>query len=125
MRRLAVTALARSGRPALAQPIAELTLLPEFVERSFEEKQRCFAAVARLGGERGLDWFASMLRQPLPRWFVPRQARETVEAAAAALALVRTPAARRLLQELAASGERTVRAACREVLKGRKGPDAG
>lgn len=123
LRRLAVAALVRTGRPELAQPIAEQTLLPDFAARQFDEKQRFFIAVARLGGDRCLPWFASMLQRPLPRWFVSREARDTVAAVATGLAAVRSPAGRALLEELSNTGERTVRTACREALKGREGHD--
>lgn len=123
LRRLAVWALVRTGRPELAQPIAEQTLLPDFADRPFDEKQRFFIAVARLGGDRCLPWFASILERPLPRWFVSQKVRDTVAAVATGLAAVRSPAGRALLEALSQSAERLVRAASREAMKGRDGHD--
>jgi|GEM_PF-4738424 len=121
LRRLAVAALVRTGRPELAQPIADQTLTHDFAARPFDEKQRFFIAVARLGGDRCLPWFASLLDRPLPRWFVPGAHRDTVAAVVSGLVAVRSPAGRALLERLSKSRERTVRTACREALKGRGG----
>ena len=76
IRKLAMTALLRGGRPELAQPIAELTMTEEFTSSPLDEKMRAFAAIARLGGEQGLSWFADILDRPHPRWFASRSSRE-------------------------------------------------
>jgi hypothetical protein len=115
---LAMTALLRGGQPELAQPIAELTMTEEFTDSSLEEKLRAFAAIARLGGDQGLGWFADILGRPHPRWFASRSAREMITAAAHALTQVRSDRARELLEELATSRDRLVRSACRDAIRG-------
>jgi len=118
MRELALSCLLHSRRPDLAQPIAERTMLPEFTERSAEEKRLAFGAVARLGGNTALPWLRGLLEQPQSGWFTSRHARETLSAMAQAMAAVGSTEARETLSELARGTQhRAVRAACKAALK--------
>jgi hypothetical protein len=118
MRELALKALVHSRRPELAQPIAERTMLPHFIERSAAEKEAMLTALARLGGANALPWLQQLLEQPQGGWLASRQARETITAVARSIAAVGGESAQKTLAELARSGSnRTVRAACRSALK--------
>ncbi len=116
LRSMAVNALVSSGRPDLAAPLQEVVEGPGFSELPVTEKRRVLAALARLGGDSVLSWFGRLMTASRRTLFVTRAHRETVEAAAAAVRQVGTPAAGALLRELAERGDRTVREACRRVL---------
>ncbi|MEE9230411.1 MAG: hypothetical protein V3U86_06865 [Acidobacteriota bacterium] len=113
---LAVIAIERSGRRELVQHLIEQTSATASAERGPVEKKRCFAAVARLAGDEALEVFASLLAKR--RWIASRQTREAVQAAVHGIRTVGTAAARDLLVDLGTSGDRFVRSACHEVLRG-------
>ena len=92
-------------------------MTPEFEDADLTEKQRTFEAIARLGGEQGLGWFEEILRRPHPRWFASRRFKELLAAVAHGLVSVRSPRARAILEDLAATGDRLVRTVCREALR--------
>jgi HEAT repeat protein len=118
VRSLALTALVRTGRSDLARRIlAESLDSPVFEGLPLLEKRRRFVAVSKLGGEQALNWFADLLR-PNKRWFASRRTQEIEQAAAHGLRTIGSEAARSLLRQLAASGDRWVRAACQAELEG-------
>jgi len=112
IRSQALTALVLTGRSELAQRILRQSIgSPTFDGLPLLEKRRRFVAVVKLGGEQALDTFAELLR-PAKRWFASRRAQEMEQAAAHGLRAIGTERARQLLKEIAASGDRWVRAAC-------------
>jgi HEAT repeat protein len=118
VRSLALTALVRTGRSDLARRILAQSLdSPVFEGLPLIEKRRRFVAVSKLGGEQALNWFADLLR-PHKRWFASRKTQEIEQAAAHGLRTIGSEAARGLLRQLAASGDRWVRAACQAELEG-------
>ncbi len=87
-----------------------------FDERDLEEKKGFFMALAALGGSNLLEFF----RQELDRGLLSRSEKDTDRriASAHAMALIGTPASRKILEEI--RGQKTlparVRTACEEVL---------
>jgi HEAT repeat protein len=122
VRSTALDILVRSGRETLAEPILDHTTRARgFDDRGLSEKRRIFAAVAKLGGPGSLDWFTEMLSQEGRKWFASRREREAREAVIHGIRIVGTEQARRLLREMAESGDRHVRAACLKELAAERG----
>jgi hypothetical protein len=105
----------------LAHPLLDHALKdPAFDERSLSEKRRLYAAVAKLGGDAALEWFAKGLQSRERRWFSSRKEREAAEAIVHGIRMIGTAEARTLLQDMANRGDRHVRSACLKELSGRR-----
>lgn len=121
VRTTALDTLVRHGRSELARNVLDEALSsPVFEQRGLAEKRRFFAAVAKLAGEAALDWFVPLLRPDERHWFASRKDREEKEAIAHGIRMVGTEKAAQILTDLAASGDRAVRAACNKALVDRR-----
>jgi len=114
----ALDTLVRHERRDLAHAVLErATASSEFDGWDAQEKRRLFLGVAKLAGDDAIDWFSAYLVRQDRRWFAGRSSRDVREAAAHGLRMLASSRALERLRELAASGDRHVRAACLKELE--------
>jgi hypothetical protein len=109
----AVSAIVRGGVPANVEHLMHRAMDPGFATRSEEEKRHLMIGIGRLARDEALGWFEQLLDTLKGGFFAPRRDREMILAAVAGLRAVGSQSASKLLGELARSGSRRVRAACR------------
>ncbi len=113
VRMQAVSAIVRGGVPANVEHLMHRAMDPGFATRSEEEKRHLMIGIGRLARDEALGWFEQLLGTLKGGFFAPRRDREMILAAVAGLRAVGSQSASKLLGELARSGSRRVRAACR------------
>lgn len=113
VRMQAVSAIVRGGVPADVEHLMHRAMDSGFAARSEEEKRHLMIGIGRLARDEALDWFEQLLDTLNGGFFAPRRDREMIRAAVAGLRAVGSQSASKLLGELARSGSRRVRAACR------------
>jgi len=117
VRMQAVSAYVRGGLSASVEPLIHRAMDPEFVACSEKEKMHLMSGIGRLAGDEALGWFEQLLGSAKSGFFAPRRDREMVRAAVAGLRAVGSRSASNLFGELARSGSRQVRAACRSSME--------
>jgi len=117
VRMQAVSAIVRGGLPAVTEHLMQRAMDPAFAARSEEEKRHLMSGIGRLAKDEALGWFEQVLGTARGGLFASRREREMVRAAVTGLRAVGSQGASKLLGELARSGSRQVRAACRESLE--------
>ncbi|MFV2072241.1 MAG: HEAT repeat domain-containing protein [Thermoanaerobaculales bacterium] len=117
LRMQAVSAIVRGGLPATVEHLMHRATDSGFATRSDEEKRQLMTGIGRLARDEALGWFKQLLGAARGGLFASRRDRELIRAAVAGLRAVGSQGASRLLGELARSGSRRVRAACRESLE--------
>ena len=113
VRMQAVSAIVRGGVPANVEHLMDRAMDPGFAARSEEEKRHLMIGIGRLARDEALGWFEQLLGTVKGGFFAPRRDREMILAAVAGMRAVGSQSASKLLGELARSGSRRVRAACR------------
>jgi len=117
VRMQAVSAIVRGGLPAAAEHLMHTAMAPGFAARSEKEKIHLMSGLGRLARDEALGWFEQLLDTVQGGFFASRRDRETVRAAVAGLRAVGSRSASNLVGELARSGSRQVRAACRSSVE--------
>ncbi len=115
LRRLAVTALTRSGDAEYARPLLECLASSE-LDHDVEEMATLAVAVGTLGGDATIGWFVELGGLARRRWWLTQGQRDLRRAAIRGIAAVGSPAAAETLEQLAATADRFTRERCREEL---------